>query len=125
MVEPSKWVLEMVSSFRHLVGVSCVRYEPDLIKLFAALKMERSSGSKSPGKSESKMIRELKSLKSSVNYDVSAFGEGLNEFSMKPRIILWNVRGWGGSHVKWCCLEAEGASGGILCVWDSRILELV
>lgn len=72
MVEPSKWVLEMVSSFRHLVRVSYVGYEPDLMKLFAALEMERSSGSKSLGRSESKMIRELKSLKCSVNYDGSA-----------------------------------------------------
>jgi hypothetical protein len=32
---------------------------------------------------------------------------------------------WGGSHVGWCCLEADGASGGILIMWDTRVLELV
>lgn len=25
---------------------------------------------------------------------------------------------WGEPHVKWCCLEVEGASGGILCLWE-------
>lgn len=32
---------------------------------------------------------------------------------------------WGGPHVKWCCLEVEGASGGILCLWDSCSMKLV
>jgi exonuclease III len=33
-------------------------------------------------------------------------------------------RVWGGSHVKWCSLEAVGASGGILILWDSRVMEM-
>jgi hypothetical protein len=32
---------------------------------------------------------------------------------------------WGGPHVQWCCLDAVGASGGILCIWDTRSLEMI
>jgi hypothetical protein len=66
---PSTWVLEMVTSFRHLVGVSCDGYEDDLMHLFAALEVERGKG-----KSGGKLLRELKSLESSVNYDGSSSG---------------------------------------------------
>lgn len=69
---PSSWVSEMASSFRHLVGVSCDGYEFDLLNLFAALEMERGSGNKSPGRSGGKLFRELKSLECSVNYDGNA-----------------------------------------------------
>lgn len=31
----------------------------------------------------------------------------------------------GGGHVRWCCVEADGVSGGILCIWDSQVLKLV
>lgn len=31
----------------------------------------------------------------------------------------------GSPHVRWCHLVAEGASGGILLLWDSQVLELV
>lgn len=32
---------------------------------------------------------------------------------------------WRGPHVRWCILEADGAFGGILILWDSQVLELV
>lgn len=41
------------------------------------------------------------------------------------RAIIGVYLGEGGSHVGWCCLEADDASGGILILWDTRILELV
>lgn len=32
---------------------------------------------------------------------------------------------WGCSHVDWCCLDSSGASGGILIMWDTRVVEKV
>jgi exonuclease III len=32
---------------------------------------------------------------------------------------------WGCNHVDWCCLDSNGASGGILIMWDNRVVEKV
>jgi exonuclease III len=32
---------------------------------------------------------------------------------------------WGCNHVDWCCLDSSGASGGILIMWDKRVVEKV
>jgi exonuclease III len=32
---------------------------------------------------------------------------------------------WGCNHVDWCCLDSSGASGGILIMWDNRVVEKV
>ncbi|XP_059429183.1 uncharacterized protein LOC132162996 [Corylus avellana] len=32
---------------------------------------------------------------------------------------------WGRNHVDWCCLDSCGASGGILIMWDTRVVEKV
>jgi hypothetical protein len=32
---------------------------------------------------------------------------------------------WGSSHVDWCCLDLSGALGGILIMWDNRVVEKV
>jgi len=32
---------------------------------------------------------------------------------------------WGCNYVDWCCLDASGASGGILILWDKRVVEKV
>lgn len=51
----SEWVLSMVTSFRHLVGVSSEGHEEELMTLFATLEMERNhSCSKTPSKSSSR-----------------------------------------------------------------------
>ncbi|KAB1203635.1 hypothetical protein CJ030_MR8G000648 [Morella rubra] len=66
----SNWVLEMVSSFRNMVGLSCNGHESELMALLAALKKDRErSGLVTPSKSRGKFLTELKGLKSSVNYD--------------------------------------------------------
>ncbi|KAB1216497.1 hypothetical protein CJ030_MR4G023090 [Morella rubra] len=68
--EPSNWVLHMVSSFSHMVGVSCEGYQSELLDLFVALERDRGSvGTITPHRSGGKMMRELKGLKSSINYD--------------------------------------------------------
>lgn len=67
---PSNWVLQMVSSFRHMVGVSYESYESELLNLFVALDRNRGSGgSITPNRSGAKLMRELKGLKSNINYD--------------------------------------------------------
>lgn len=61
-----------ISSFRHFVRVSCEGHDFELLNLFAALEKERGqSGGKSVARSGGKMVRELKALKSSVNYDAN------------------------------------------------------
>ena len=40
-VRMSDWVLEMVSSFRHMVGLSCMGREKELMNLFSALEKDR------------------------------------------------------------------------------------
>jgi exonuclease III len=32
---------------------------------------------------------------------------------------------WGQSHVYWCCLDSNGALGGILIMWNNRVVEKV
>lgn len=32
---------------------------------------------------------------------------------------------WGGPHVRWYSMLGEGASGGILILWDSKVLEVM
>jgi hypothetical protein len=32
---------------------------------------------------------------------------------------------WSCNHVDWCCLDSCGASGGILIMWDKRVVEKV
>lgn len=32
---------------------------------------------------------------------------------------------WGCNHVDWCCLDSCGASGGILIMWDKRVVEKI
>lgn len=71
--EPSRWVLRMVNSFRHLVGVYCEGYEQKLMDLFKALKMESARVCRqSLCKSGGKMVRELKGLVSTINYEGQA-----------------------------------------------------
>jgi len=91
-------------------------------------------------------------------------GEGAHFALMKPKILMWNIRGlnaiekrleirgllkewkadivclvetkmsvisrevvrslWG-CHVDWCYMGANGASGGVLLMWDRRVVEKV
>ena len=30
---------------------------------------------------------------------------------------------WGGRWEEWCCLDSVGASGGVVLMWDSRVVE--
>jgi hypothetical protein len=32
---------------------------------------------------------------------------------------------WGCHHVDWCCLDSKGALGGVLIMWDRRIVEKI
>ncbi|KAB1227098.1 hypothetical protein CJ030_MR1G028219 [Morella rubra] len=69
-LDSSDWVLGMVSSFRHMVGLSCEGHEADLEDLFEALEKERGNWCpKTPCKTGSKLTRELKGLKSAINYE--------------------------------------------------------
>lgn len=82
--EPSNWVLKMVSSIRHMVGVSCKGYEKELMDLFAALEKDRISLlTMTPSRLGGKMLKELKGLESIVNYD------GNVSVSTKSRYMGW------------------------------------
>ncbi|KAB1222452.1 Ribulose-1,5 bisphosphate carboxylase/oxygenase large subunit N-methyltransferase, chloroplastic [Morella rubra] len=69
----SSWVLDMVASFRQLVGVSCEGHEADLVQLFAAFEKERGTGGNTDVRSGGKLVRELKALESSVNYETNVY----------------------------------------------------
>ncbi|KAB1211177.1 HEAT repeat-containing protein 5B [Morella rubra] len=70
--EPSRWVIKMVSSFRNMVGVSCEGYENEMMNLFEALERDRIQvNRKTPSRSGGKMLRELKGLESTINYNGS------------------------------------------------------
>jgi hypothetical protein len=71
--ESPAWVLDMVSSVGEMVGLSCGGQEEKMRELFAALERDRAPiRSKTSRKSGGRMIRELKGLKSSVNYEGSS-----------------------------------------------------
>ncbi|KAB1206108.1 hypothetical protein CJ030_MR7G011661 [Morella rubra] len=64
------WVLEMVSFFKDMVGLSCNGHESELMALFATLEKDRgNNGLVTSSKSGGKFLRELKGFKSSINYD--------------------------------------------------------
>lgn len=52
------------------MGVSCDGYEKEFTDLFVALEKDRSYiSTKTPRRSSGKMVKELKGLESSFNYD--------------------------------------------------------
>lgn len=60
----SGWVLDMVSTFKHMVGVSCEGYKDDLMSLFAALERDRGQCSlKTPCKKGGKLEREFEGFR--------------------------------------------------------------
>lgn len=72
MLSEIKMGAELVSSFRHMVRVSCDGYEIRLMELFEALEKDRALVSrKSPSRSGGKLVREMKSLMSTINYEGS------------------------------------------------------
>lgn len=67
----SSWVMEMIMSFRQLVGVSYEGHEAELMSLFVALEKKRGQSGGFVGRLGGKLMREFKALESSVNYDAN------------------------------------------------------
>jgi hypothetical protein len=53
--------------------------------------------------------------------DTACFQESKLDF-MSPSVVHSL---WGCHHVDWCCLDSSGASGGILIMWDKRVVEKI
>jgi exonuclease III len=63
----------------------------------------------------------IKSLLREWKADVVCFQE--TKIQVVTRELIQSL--WGGAQVDWCYLGAQGASGGILIMWDRRVVEKV
>jgi hypothetical protein len=61
----------------------------------------------------------IKNLRREWKADVVCFQE--TKIQVVTRELVQSL--WGGVHVDWCYLGAQGASGGILIMWDRRVVE--
>ncbi|KAF5470834.1 hypothetical protein F2P56_011322 [Juglans regia] len=92
--------------------MECMGYEEQFLALLTTIEAGHSQSKKSRSKNQ----RELKRLTWSMNYEGSSSherskGKGLYFSIMKSKILSWNVHG----------LNENGASGGILVMWDKRM----
>uniref|UniRef100_A0A2N9FVR5 Reverse transcriptase domain-containing protein n=1 Tax=Fagus sylvatica TaxID=28930 RepID=A0A2N9FVR5_FAGSY len=80
-------------------------------------------------KSKGRGSRELRSLVSTVNYDTRSARKRVEPRERETKLDLITrsiVRSlWGIHHVDWSYLGSDGASGGILLMWDRRVVEKV
>uniref|UniRef100_A0A2N9G614 Uncharacterized protein n=1 Tax=Fagus sylvatica TaxID=28930 RepID=A0A2N9G614_FAGSY len=146
---PSEWVMGQMKAFGELVGASYEGYEEEVISLFQKIELRRpQSRTRAPsqhrgGQSASKGLRELRGLVSSVNYD-SKITDSHKCLRMRNLIRMWKAdiiclqetklavitrrvvqSLWGNQHVDWISLGSNGAAGGILLMWDKRVVEKV
>uniref|UniRef100_A0A2N9FPT0 Reverse transcriptase domain-containing protein n=1 Tax=Fagus sylvatica TaxID=28930 RepID=A0A2N9FPT0_FAGSY len=116
-------VLEQFQEFGRELGVSFEGFEEELLILLKAIEDRRNSHSGPGGdrkkmqKSGGKGSRELKNLISTINYNA---GGSKNRGSSRERAFVWGVH-----HLDWVYLGSMGASGGILIMWDTRVVEKI
>uniref|UniRef100_A0A2N9GA24 Reverse transcriptase domain-containing protein n=1 Tax=Fagus sylvatica TaxID=28930 RepID=A0A2N9GA24_FAGSY len=148
---PSDWVLGQLKEFGRCVGASYVGYEDEIIALLQKIEARRpqqrqkAPSQKSGNQSANRGQRELRGLQSSVNYDVRReLNDKDKRLRMRNLIKLWKADViclqetkmaeftcrviqslWGNQHVNWTSLGSNGAAGGILLMWDRRMVEKV
>jgi exonuclease III len=64
---------------------------------------------------------EIRGLLRDWKADIVCFVE--TKMAIISREVVWGL--WGCYHVDWCYSGANGASGGILLMWDKRVVEKV
>uniref|UniRef100_A0A2N9IH31 Reverse transcriptase domain-containing protein n=1 Tax=Fagus sylvatica TaxID=28930 RepID=A0A2N9IH31_FAGSY len=142
---PSDWVMDQMKAFGELVGASYEGYEEEVISLLQKIELRRPQPrARAPSQhrgsqSASRGLRELRGLVSSVNYDskISVFVCAICSRLWKADIICLQETKlaaidrkviqslWGNQHVDWISLGSNGAAGGILLMWDKRVVEKV
>uniref|UniRef100_A0A2N9IB59 Uncharacterized protein n=1 Tax=Fagus sylvatica TaxID=28930 RepID=A0A2N9IB59_FAGSY len=132
----SDWVMEKMEKFGVVLGASYVGFEDRVLALLREIEAA-TGGSKpggAPGKVKSRVSRELR--------------KGLNDRVKRSRICnllhLWKadvvclqetklmavtqglIRSlWRCRYVDWLSLDSVGASGGIILMWDKRVVDRV
>ncbi|KAG5540961.1 hypothetical protein RHGRI_020999 [Rhododendron griersonianum] len=140
--EVSKWVLKRINGFSKFLGVSLDGFEDRAMKLFADIeekwRNEVGQNVNRGGSKASKGARELKS------WNVSGLNARDKMVVVKTLLREWKadvaclqetklrnvsrevVRELCGSRwVDWILLDATGAAGGVLVLWDSRVVERI
>ncbi|KAL6347778.1 hypothetical protein AAG906_026307 [Vitis piasezkii] len=119
------------------VGVSIEGFEEDILRILKEIENRRCFIRKSNEKkrgtlSGSRKDRELKKLVSTINYD-GVVGRETEEGELGRQITVETkmkemsdrvVKSLGiGRNLGWVSLDARGAAGGVLVMWDKRVLE--
>uniref|UniRef100_A0A2N9EXD0 Reverse transcriptase domain-containing protein n=1 Tax=Fagus sylvatica TaxID=28930 RepID=A0A2N9EXD0_FAGSY len=146
-MDPSEWVMDRIKKFTKFMKVDITDHEEEAMCLFMKIEARwRAKGgpsevSKKPTGSVKKGMRELKNLASSVNYD-SRLNDREKRRWIHNSLRMWKgdvvclqetkmayisigvVRSiWGSPFVGWEFQASEGASGGVLLLWDKRVVE--
>uniref|UniRef100_A0A2N9I2D6 Reverse transcriptase domain-containing protein n=1 Tax=Fagus sylvatica TaxID=28930 RepID=A0A2N9I2D6_FAGSY len=141
--KPSEWVLGKYHEFGEYIGASYEGSEEEVLNLLRSIDARRPTqprnkdftekGEKNGGRGR----RELKGLQSSINYDNGAIKVryflklwGADVICLQETKLDLITRGivrslWGIHHVDWVYLGSDGASGGILLMWDRRVVEKI
>uniref|UniRef100_A0A2N9F4W2 Reverse transcriptase domain-containing protein n=1 Tax=Fagus sylvatica TaxID=28930 RepID=A0A2N9F4W2_FAGSY len=114
MNNPSKWVSQKMNCFRKHVGVSISGHEPECLALLTRIDKDRQllKPLQIPRKSVTKGLRKLRNLSSSINY----------EDCMDLQVVKSL---WGSPYSDWVALDAVNTAGGVLLMWDKRMVEKV
>jgi len=73
------------------------------------------------GLNEIKKRLEIRGLLRDWKADVVCLVE--TKMAVISREVVWSL--WGYCYVEWCYMGARGASGGLLLMWDRRVVEKV
>uniref|UniRef100_A0A2N9J6S4 Reverse transcriptase domain-containing protein n=1 Tax=Fagus sylvatica TaxID=28930 RepID=A0A2N9J6S4_FAGSY len=152
-VQPSEWVMGQLKKVGKALGASYDGNEEVVMKMLQSIearKIQKENfrhDSKRKRQSVSKGQRELRGLISNINYEPRT-PKRLNDSDKRLRvrnlIRLWKAdliclqetkmgyfdrklikSLWGSPHVDWISLGSNGASGGILLMWDKKVLEKI
>uniref|UniRef100_A0A2N9II99 Uncharacterized protein n=1 Tax=Fagus sylvatica TaxID=28930 RepID=A0A2N9II99_FAGSY len=133
-VSPSDWVLGKSKRIGKVLGASYHGNEERINRLLMEIDGRRPQISCEVGgvkklKEGRKGTRELKRLTCSINYEsesAKSRGKSRERETKLDFIDRGVVRSlWGIHHVDWLYLGSEGASGGILLMWDRRVVEKI
>ncbi|RVX03321.1 hypothetical protein CK203_019843 [Vitis vinifera] len=125
--DKSPWINKKFLGFCKSVGVSIEGFEEDILRILKEIENRRCFIRKSNEKkrgtlSGSRKERELKKLVSTINYDGVA-GRETEEGELGRQMTVGCQELGIGRNLGWVSLDARGAAGGVLVMWDKRVLE--
>ncbi|KAG6649501.1 hypothetical protein CIPAW_07G216700 [Carya illinoinensis] len=121
------WVLHKVKEIQCCVGMKCGGFKEKFMGMLTVIEV----GHNQLKKSGSKKQRELKGLMWPLNYKGSSSCECkvdivcLQETKLKfiTRRLIRSIRSC--PYVDWAYLASDGDSGGVLVMWDRRMMEKI